>query len=218
MGFPGGKGRPEESLGPPILVLPQRYYSDGRFRYIRCSLRDEKSREMIATITAYDQHGVVSHSDTRYYADSSLLWQHVGCQQNNRRTRWDEASETRSWPTVEQAYFEISDRNPSTMQSVPVRPDELPWLAVMRMHAMANYTDQEMTWLTPFDAAKVRALLAWAKFLPVVAPAEAVGDRPVDEEGFTDNISGGKITPGSGVEAVHGIVAHDDVMVGADGE
>ena len=70
---------------------------------------------------------------------------------------WDEASEARAWPTVEQAYFEISDRNPSTMRSVPVRPEELPWLAVMRMCGMENYTDHEMTWLTPFEVC-----LAWA--------------------------------------------------------
>lgn len=41
---------------------------------------------MIASIIAYDQHGAVSHRDTRYYSDSSLLWEHIGCQQNNRRT------------------------------------------------------------------------------------------------------------------------------------
>ena len=41
---------------------------------------------MIATITAYDQNGAVSHSDTQYYPDLSLLWEHIGCQQNNRKT------------------------------------------------------------------------------------------------------------------------------------
>lgn len=41
---------------------------------------------MIATITAYDQDGALSHSDTRYYPDLSLLWEHIGCQQNNHRT------------------------------------------------------------------------------------------------------------------------------------
>ena len=41
---------------------------------------------MIATITAYDKYGVVSHRDTRDYPDPPLLWEHIGCQQNNRRT------------------------------------------------------------------------------------------------------------------------------------
>ena len=41
---------------------------------------------MIATVTSYDAEGEVSHVDTRYYPDSSLLWEHIGCQQNNRRT------------------------------------------------------------------------------------------------------------------------------------
>jgi hypothetical protein len=41
---------------------------------------------MIATITAYDASGDVSHSDTRNYPDISFVWEHVGCQQNNRRT------------------------------------------------------------------------------------------------------------------------------------
>ena len=41
---------------------------------------------MIATMTGYDKDGTVSHSDTRYYPNLSLLWEHIGCQQNNRRT------------------------------------------------------------------------------------------------------------------------------------
>ena len=41
---------------------------------------------MIATITAYDENGAVSHRDTRYYSDPSLLWEHIGCQQNNHKT------------------------------------------------------------------------------------------------------------------------------------
>ena len=41
---------------------------------------------MIATITAFDTLGEVCHKDTREYPDLSLLWEHVGCQQNNRRT------------------------------------------------------------------------------------------------------------------------------------
>ena len=41
---------------------------------------------MIATIAAYDRTGNVSHQDTRNYPDVSFLWEHVGCQQNNRRT------------------------------------------------------------------------------------------------------------------------------------
>ena len=41
---------------------------------------------MIATLTAYDKDGSVSHSDTRDYPDLSLLWEHIGAQQNNRRT------------------------------------------------------------------------------------------------------------------------------------
>jgi hypothetical protein len=42
---------------------------------------------MIATITGYDKAGAVSHRDRREYGDLSLLWEHIGCQQNNRRTR-----------------------------------------------------------------------------------------------------------------------------------
>ncbi|HWX21543.1 MAG TPA: hypothetical protein VN578_16700 [Candidatus Binatia bacterium] len=41
---------------------------------------------MIATITAYDASGNVSHRDTREYPDNSLLWEHIGCQQNNQKT------------------------------------------------------------------------------------------------------------------------------------
>ena len=41
---------------------------------------------MIATITAFDELGAVSHRDTRHYSDLSLLWEHVGCQQNNHKT------------------------------------------------------------------------------------------------------------------------------------
>ena len=41
---------------------------------------------MIATLTAFRKDGSVSHRDTRDYADPSLLWEHIGCQQNNRGT------------------------------------------------------------------------------------------------------------------------------------
>lgn len=41
---------------------------------------------MLATLTAYDGRGRVVHSDTRRYPDLGLLWEHVGCQQNNRQT------------------------------------------------------------------------------------------------------------------------------------
>jgi hypothetical protein len=41
---------------------------------------------MLATLTAYDSRGRVVHSDTRNYPDVALLWEHVGCQQNNRKT------------------------------------------------------------------------------------------------------------------------------------
>ena len=41
---------------------------------------------MIATIKAYDASGKLCHEDTREYPDVSLLWEHIGAQQNNRRT------------------------------------------------------------------------------------------------------------------------------------
>jgi hypothetical protein len=39
-----------------------------------------------AKLTAYDANGAVSHQDTRDYPDTSLLWEHIGAQQHNRRT------------------------------------------------------------------------------------------------------------------------------------
>ena len=41
---------------------------------------------MIATLTAYDEEGNISHDDTRQYPDVALLWEHIGCQQNNHKT------------------------------------------------------------------------------------------------------------------------------------
>ena len=41
---------------------------------------------MIATLIAYDEQGSISHDDTRRYPDVALLWEHIGCQQNNRQT------------------------------------------------------------------------------------------------------------------------------------
>jgi hypothetical protein len=41
---------------------------------------------MIATLTAYDIGEMMTHSDTRVYPNLSLLWEHIGCQQNNRRS------------------------------------------------------------------------------------------------------------------------------------
>ena len=41
---------------------------------------------MIATLTSYDENQAVVYQGTREYPDSSLLWEHIGCQQNNQRT------------------------------------------------------------------------------------------------------------------------------------
>jgi hypothetical protein len=41
---------------------------------------------MIATMTAYDQANKVVYQGTREYPDSVMLWEHIGCQQNNQRT------------------------------------------------------------------------------------------------------------------------------------
>jgi hypothetical protein len=40
---------------------------------------------LVATVTAYDANDKVSHRDMREYPDGSLLWEHVGCEQNNRK-------------------------------------------------------------------------------------------------------------------------------------
>jgi hypothetical protein len=41
---------------------------------------------MIATLTAYDSGNSVVYQGTREYPDPGLLWEHIGCQQNNQRT------------------------------------------------------------------------------------------------------------------------------------
>jgi len=41
---------------------------------------------MIATLTSYDAHNCVLYQGTREYPDGYLLWEHVGCQQNNQKT------------------------------------------------------------------------------------------------------------------------------------
>ena len=51
-----------------------------------------------------------------------------------------------------------------------------------------------------------------------VAPAEAFGDGPVDEEGLADDLRGREIAPETGVQAVHRVIAHDEEMSGLDGE
>ena len=41
---------------------------------------------MIATLIAYDDTDSVVYQGTREYPDSFLLWEHIGCQQNNQKT------------------------------------------------------------------------------------------------------------------------------------
>jgi hypothetical protein len=41
---------------------------------------------IIATLIAFDSEGNVTHQDTRQYPDLLLIWEHAGCQQNNRAT------------------------------------------------------------------------------------------------------------------------------------
>jgi hypothetical protein len=45
-----------------------------------------RANNMLATLNAFDEKGRISHEDTRFYPDLSLLWEHIGCQQNNRST------------------------------------------------------------------------------------------------------------------------------------
>jgi hypothetical protein len=41
---------------------------------------------MIATLTAFDEEDVILYHGTKEYPDGYLLWEHIGCQQNNQRT------------------------------------------------------------------------------------------------------------------------------------
>ena len=41
---------------------------------------------MIATLTSYDEDNCAVYHATREYPDAYLLWEHIGCQQNNQRT------------------------------------------------------------------------------------------------------------------------------------
>ena len=41
---------------------------------------------MVALLTAFDSAGGVCHKDVRDYPAVSLIWEHVGCQQNNPKT------------------------------------------------------------------------------------------------------------------------------------
>lgn len=41
---------------------------------------------MIATLTAYDAANCVVYQGTKEYPDTYLLWEHIGCQQNNQKT------------------------------------------------------------------------------------------------------------------------------------
>jgi len=41
---------------------------------------------MIATLTAYDDANAMVYRGTKEYPDPYLLWEHIGCQQNNQKT------------------------------------------------------------------------------------------------------------------------------------
>jgi hypothetical protein len=41
---------------------------------------------MRATLTAFDRTGRISHQDMRSYPNIAFLWEHICCQQNNRKT------------------------------------------------------------------------------------------------------------------------------------
>jgi hypothetical protein len=41
---------------------------------------------MLATLTAYDADNYVVYQGTKEYPDTYLLWEHIGCQQNNQKT------------------------------------------------------------------------------------------------------------------------------------
>lgn len=79
---------------------------------------------MIATLTAYDANGEVSHAVTQEYPDASLLWEHIGCQQNNRRTQRVEVQtdtglqyEVHFGPWTPQRQFSPSRRFQALLQS-----------------------------------------------------------------------------------------------------
>ncbi|HLH53897.1 MAG TPA: hypothetical protein VKY92_09810 [Verrucomicrobiae bacterium] len=41
---------------------------------------------MIATLVSYDEMNNIVYEGTREYPDNGLLWEHIGCQQNNQKT------------------------------------------------------------------------------------------------------------------------------------
>lgn len=48
--------------------------------------RESATGLMIATLTSYDSDNCVVYQGTREYGDLFLLWEHIGCQQNNQKT------------------------------------------------------------------------------------------------------------------------------------
>src|SRR5262249_2102336 len=50
--------------------------------------------------------------------------------------------------------------------------------------------------------------------LPPVSPAEAVAQRPVNEEGSSNDICRREVSPVPRIGAVHCVVSHDEIMIG----
>jgi len=49
-----------------------------------------------------------------------------------------------------------------------------------------------------------------------MGPAEAAADRPIDEAGFADDLFFGEIAPVTRIVTVHGVITHDEVMIGSN--
>ena len=53
--------------------------------------------------------------------------------------------------------------------------------------------------------------------LSEIAPAKTVGDWPINEERAPNDIGCGKITPGAGIIAIHGVIPHYHIVIWSHG-
>lgn len=70
---------------------------------------------------------------------------------------WTAAGEAEAWPAIEKLYLDLSDQHPNLFSPVAeaVKPNSLPWLAVVLLPGLLAQSQDDLGWLADFERCPV---------------------------------------------------------------
>src|SRR5260221_9569699 len=83
----------------------------------------------------------------------------------------------------------------------------------LRVSAEINFSSEPNALFIASEDHGLNKSRTWHQRSTVIAPAEAICNGPINEEGLSDDVARREISPTAGIQTVHGVVPHDHEML-----